>query len=330
MSKEILEKYGITNLSEYNDKKRRSNELVYYLEWNGILLNLSYIYPNMALMCTPSASEIYKRNDIRIVSDFIHEKHGEHFYIINTHLQNYDISYFDNKVKYLPFPDHCSPKISYFENTCKVISQIFQDDPECTIFVHCKAGRGRSGTVIAAYKVYSHAVEKVDEAVYMVDLKRSPEQMAITIPSQLRFLHYFEYLCHHGPPKQMSIRINKIEFSHPFEHVMEWALIIGIPFEDKPLFRRKFDGHEIEFTDDLLLKDEFVICVFEVDCKNDVLRCQFNTNYMTADHEDVTLVQSDDIYKIHFDKMHLDGPHNRKTSKNFPDDFSMNVYFKKE
>ncbi|OHS97921.1 hypothetical protein TRFO_35757 [Tritrichomonas foetus] len=318
-----LIKYGIEDLAEYNKKKQDSNELVFYLEWNGILLNISYIYPNFALMCTPSATEVHKRNDIRIVSDFIHEKHGRHFYIFNVHEQSYDTKYFEDKVIYLPFPDHCSPRISYFDQACEALSKIFKDDPQCTVFVHCKAGRGRSGTVICAYQIYSRAVKKVKEAIDMVDLKRSPKKISITIPSQLRFLRYYEYKCLNGPLKQQRIKITKIEFTPEFNRNMNYSFTLGIPFEDKEMFRKEFDGHIID--EPLEFQNEVAFFIYEINSKNSIVRLQLHSDYLIDSLENIT--ETDNGFLAYFSKMELDGPHNRKTSKNFPDDFSMNLYF---
>lgn len=322
----MCDKYGIENLENYNQKKRELSELVYFTKWNGILLNLSYIYPDFVLMCQPSEKDIYKRNDIRIIRDFIREKHGNHFYLFNVHEQNYNAKIFDDKVIFMPFPDHCSPRISYFEEASKRISKVFEDDPKCTIFIHCKAGRGRSGTVICAYQIYSKNVSHVDEAIFAVNEKRSPEHMSITIPSQLRFLHYFERKCLKGEPKVQSISIEKVEFNPQFNREMIFSFNNGIPYEDKEEFRKKFDGKSITFTD-LHASNEFVIFIYDINSSKDCVRIQLHSNYLTSENENVKNIDNENKYMVHFDKMQLDGPHNRKTSKNFPPDFSMNLYY---
>lgn len=322
----MLSKYGITDLESYNQKKRELSELVYFTEWHGILLNLSYIYPNFVLMCTPSEKDIYKRNDIKIVRDFIQEKHGNHFYLFNVHEQNYDTKVFDDKVIFMPFPDHCSPKIKYFDEASKAISKVFEDDPQCTIFIHCKAGRGRSGTVICAYQIYSKNVSHVDEAIFTVNEKRSPEHMSITIPSQLRFLHYFEQKCLKGDPKPKSILIEKVEFHPQFNREMVFSFTHGIPYEDKEEFRKNFDGKSISFTD-LQASKEFVIFISDINSIKDCVRIQLHSDYLTSENEQITSLD-DNKFMVHFDKMQLDGPHNRKTSKKFPPDFSMNLYYR--
>ncbi|KAK8899344.1 hypothetical protein M9Y10_001658 [Tritrichomonas musculus] len=321
----MFSKYGITDIDCYNQKKRELSELVYFTDWHGILLNISYIYPNFALMCTPSVKDIYKRNDIRIVQDFIHERHGSHFYLFNVHIQDYDTKVFDDKVIFMPFPDHCSPRISYFEKASEAISKVFDDDPQCTIFVHCKAGRGRSGTVVCAYQIYSKNVLHVDEAISKVNEKRSPQNMSITIPSQIRFLHYFEQKCLKGDPISQRINIEKVEFYPEFNREMNFSVTRGIPYEDKEEFTKKFDGHSITFTD-LQFSNEFVLFVSEINGKSDCVRIQLHSDYLTSENEKVTKFEGNKFI-AHFDKMQLDGPHNRKTSKNFPPDFSMNLYY---
>lgn len=328
----MLVKYGIDDLESYNQKKRDNSELIYFLDWNGILLNLSYIYPNMALMCMPSEKDIYKRNDIRIISDFIHEKCRDHFYIFNVHENNYDTNFFDNKVIFKPFPDHCSPSLTYFDESSALISNILKNDPKCTIFIHCKAGRGRSGTVVCAYQIFSKHVSHVQEAIDTVNEKRSPQHLSISIPSQLRFLRYYERKCLMGSPQNQTIKLKRLVISPHFNHKMVLTLTNGIPFEDEPLFAEEFDGQCFDFdhdekTRDRQLSQDFAISIAEVGALKDSVRIQLHSDYLNKEFEQVSTLDEPNNFVVVLSKYELDGPHNRKTAKNFPEDFSMSIYY---
>lgn len=320
---DLNSKYGIEDLADYNSKKKESlGDQVNLIEWNGILLNLSYILPNVALMCTPSSTDFIRRNDERIIADYIHEKHGEHFYLINVHEDTYDFSLFDEKVKYYPYPDHCAPRISLIANIVKDMEKIKKEDPEVTFFIHCKAGRGRSGTVAAAYMTYSKLVPSMDVATYLVNEKRSPTKIGITIPSQYRFLNYYEFLLNNGWPPQKKIIIRKIALSPSLGRPVDVIVINGIPFEEA-LFKENFEGDQIEISQPLALENEFVIEV-EDNGKN-IIRAQYHVDFLLQQFNQISKMNN--LYMARLTKNEIDGPHHRVHGNKFPENFVLDIYY---
>ena len=62
-------------------------------------LDLTYITDRIIAMAYPASGceQIY-RNRITDVSEFLNEKHGEHYYVINLSGRPYDYSYFGGRV----------------------------------------------------------------------------------------------------------------------------------------------------------------------------------------------------------------------------------------
>ena len=60
------------------------------------------------------------------------------------------------------------------------------------IAVHCKAGKGRTGSMICAYLIFSGISKSANEAMDVYALRRSKELKGVTVPSQRRYLHHFE------------------------------------------------------------------------------------------------------------------------------------------
>jgi hypothetical protein len=58
--------------------------------------------------------------------------------------------------------------------------------------VHCKAGKGRTGTVIVALMLYLNMVPSLSDALRFYGEKRSKNGAGVTQASQLRFLQYFD------------------------------------------------------------------------------------------------------------------------------------------
>jgi len=60
------------------------------------------------------------------------------------------------------------------------------------VAAQCSTGKGRAGTIIACILLMAGFCETADEALFMFAKKRTPDAIAVTVPSQRRYVHYFE------------------------------------------------------------------------------------------------------------------------------------------
>ncbi len=65
-------------------------------------------------------------------------------------------------------------------------------DEKNVVGIHCKAGKGRTGLAIAAYLVHCKAFRTATEALAKFGDERTHNGKGVTIPSQMRFVHYYE------------------------------------------------------------------------------------------------------------------------------------------
>jgi phosphatidylinositol-3,4,5-trisphosphate 3-phosphatase and dual-specificity protein phosphatase PTEN len=65
-------------------------------------------------------------------------------------------------------------------------------DPQNTIAVHCKAGKGRTGLAICSYFIFTEAVDSAVNAVKLFNSRRTSNGKGLGIASQIRYLAYFE------------------------------------------------------------------------------------------------------------------------------------------
>ncbi|XP_030382794.1 uncharacterized protein LOC115630404 isoform X2 [Scaptodrosophila lebanonensis] len=194
-----------------------SKKRIRYKE-KGFNLDLTYICPNIIAMGYP-AEDMFEgmyRNRLEDVLKFLEENHAEHYKIYNLCLERsdaYDVNKFHGRVAIYPFEDHNPPPIELIQRFCHDVDSWLKADELNVVAVHCKAGKGRTGTMICAYLLYSGLQKTADEALAWYDEKRTKDRKGVTIPSQRRYVQYFSHLiCSSVPYKKTSLHVSQIRF----------------------------------------------------------------------------------------------------------------------
>ena len=155
-------------------------------------LDLSYITPRIIAMAFPG-NGFYGliRNNIDDVSNFLKERHGENYLVVNLSGKKYDNTKFNNNVIEYKLVDHHAPSLSSLFEICKEVHNYLLADISNVVVVNCRAGKGRAGTVICCYLLYSGRFKNPDEAFTYYSLKRFYKGEGITQPRQRRYVEYF-------------------------------------------------------------------------------------------------------------------------------------------
>ena len=202
-------------------------------------LDMAYITSRVIAMGYPSSGcEALYRNSKNDIIKFFSYYHQEGSKIYNLCLEKNriykkeyikqncrDIKYISVKEKdsfdkslsvgLFPFKDHNPPPIKLILEFCIDISLFLLRNPGSVAAVHCKAGKGRTGTMIICYLIFSELFDSAEKAMAHYSKMRTKNNKGVTIASQIRYINYFEMyleLNFHKPYVKMIPKIIKTQF----------------------------------------------------------------------------------------------------------------------
>jgi len=210
------------NFKKANLLKRLVSKQKRRLQDENFDLDMSYITQRVIAMGFPSVGcETIYRNALPDVLQFFHEKHNDQVKIYNLCLEKdriYSKDIFSkSSVGLFPATDHNPCPIKLILEFCIDICIYLLKNPNSVAAVHCKAGKGRTGVMICSYLVFSHLCETSEKAFRYYARIRTKNNTGVTIPSQKRYIKYFETFLQANfvPPYIFLIpKIIKSHFSH--------------------------------------------------------------------------------------------------------------------
>lgn len=192
---------------------------------NGFDLDLTYVYRHIVATSWPSASvESLYRNHIDTVAAFLDHSHGSNYWVYNLCSErSYDESKFHNRVTRYLLDDHNPTDLWTMVVFARDVHAFMKRNPEENVaVVHCKGGKGRTGTMICAYMLYSELQSAADDAMGFFGKQRTAASAAkfqgVESPSQGRYVRYFERLLREVPRTELfatgvptrKVRISKL------------------------------------------------------------------------------------------------------------------------
>ena len=266
-----------------------------------------------------------------------------------------------------PFADHNAPNFHLIEEFCKDAVDYLGRDEQNVIVVHCKAGKGRTGTMISSLLLYlsreniqgrsapsmppspldrakaedmdPRDITSAEQALRFFAVQRTSDGNGVTIPSQQRSVRYFE--------KYLRIP-DALDFKK--ELFLKCVRINTVPHFDSdkgsdPYFvlYKKISAHDGEILDQVFnyklvkgtkhfAREPFVLLPnLNVRMGGDYLFEFYDYDRMSKDEKmfhfyiNTAFVEKDN--KIRLARKEIDRACKRKYSRNFDDDFSVELSF---
>eukprot|EP00301_Raphidiophrys_heterophryoidea_P002443 c11141_g1_i2.p1 GENE.c11141_g1_i2~~c11141_g1_i2.p1 ORF type:complete len:545 (+),score=144.44 c11141_g1_i2:88-1722(+) len=194
--------------------RKKVSQKKYRFTKDGFDLDLCYITKRIIAMGFPSQGmEGMYRNPLEQVQRFFKTYHNGHYRLYNLCSErSYEHSLFDGRVHCFPFDDHNPPKMSLISHFCEDLDEFLNEHPDNVAAIHCKAGKGRTGTMICCYLLHSRAEPTADSAMHFYGVMRTSDGHGVTIPSQRRYVQYYETELNHGVQPPKVIRIQAVRF----------------------------------------------------------------------------------------------------------------------
>jgi len=263
-------------------------------QYEGFDLDLTYIIDNVIAMGFPASDfQSLFRNNVKDVIRFFEKRHPNSYKVYNLCSEkSYPENTFLNQASY-GFDDHEAPPINLIYPFCKDAKDFIKKDPNNVIAVHCKAGKGRTGVFICCYLLYRNIFKKADDAISYFGLMRLSNGRGLTVPSQLRYVYYFENILKEDlgyPIDCPKMLLSKIKFytipsickgGETYFNVISKEDNLEYTSEkysmknDQPMF--EFPGNKLVVSGDVRI---VFLIDFKFSSKNKLMKFWFNTNFI--------------------------------------------------
>ena len=160
---------------------------------------------NIIATSGPGASypQVAYRTPVKDLVKFLDSKHGDRWAIWEFRAEGtgYPDTEVYGRVWHYPWPDHHPPPFALIPLIMGSMRNWLKDKDveDRVVVVHCKAGKGRSGTISCSYLISEEGWSPEDAMKRFTDRRMRPGfGVGISIPSQQRWVRYVDRWARHG------------------------------------------------------------------------------------------------------------------------------------
>eukprot|EP00727_Mastigamoeba_balamuthi_P007032 m51a1_g295 putative phosphatidylinositol- -trisphosphate 3- (310) ;mRNA; f:356248-357541 len=160
-------------------------------------LDAAYITPRIIAMACPTPggpTVAWRSNDAAALAAALAARHGPACAVYDLTLDSaYAGALWAGPVRRRGFSDHTAPPLALLVALVDEIRGFLDEDAARVVAVHCRAGKGRTGAVVAACLVGCGLCATAAEALELFRRRRSPEaKKGVDSGSQRRYVGYYE------------------------------------------------------------------------------------------------------------------------------------------
>ena len=320
---------------------------------DGYDLDLTFVTDRIIAMSVPSAGwlSLY-RNPINEVARFFNTRYPHRYRIYNLCPEiPYDHLYFHNRVVVFDVEDHNVPSLLQMCALVSNAAEFLSQHPEHVVAVHCKGGKGRTGTIVCALLLYTNPavftssdIARNHFAVQRTNLMLGSKFQGVQTPSQSRYIDYFAEISkqyNFVVPESPSYYLNKIILKHIPERLRHSKpnilvevfcnrepLVRFTPFHDETSIVRAKSSDDLS-TVEMIFYGDIAPLIY-----NDV-KVRFTSPDLPVYYDDVsfffsfhTLFVKNGVFQLKRD--YLDNPHFRMFHSVYPPEFTVRLELSKE
>uniref|UniRef100_A0A8C1I8Z6 Transmembrane phosphatase with tensin homology n=1 Tax=Cyprinus carpio TaxID=7962 RepID=A0A8C1I8Z6_CYPCA len=304
---------------------------------DGFDLDLTYVTDRVIAMSFPSSGkQALYRNPIREVARFLDTKHLDHYKVFNLCSEKgYDPKFFHYRVERVMIDDHNVPSLEDMLRYTACVRDWMAADSSNVIAIHCKGGKGRTGTMVCTWLIDSDQFESAQESLDYFGERRTDKSMSskfqgVETPSQSRYVGYYEIMknqYNRQLPPQKSLKIKSIRI-HSIAGETHGA---HISRHSNPPIMCYFYFFSQVFPD--TGNNAVVISLQEGPVVTGDVKVMFESSAgLPKGYEDcpfyfwfnTSFVENNSLY---LSREELDNPHKSKTWDIYKEDFGVTLYF---
>ncbi|KAI9805056.1 MAG: hypothetical protein M1825_000890 [Sarcosagium campestre] len=151
----------------------------------------------------PSSSypQLAYRNPLEDLVRYLDYKHKDNWAIWEFRAEGtgYPDEEVYGRIWHYPWPDHHPPPFAIIPNAMASMRNWLHDQKDRVVVVHCKAGKGRSGTMACSYLISECGWKRADALTRFTERRmRAGFGQGVSIPSQLRWVEYVDRWTQNG------------------------------------------------------------------------------------------------------------------------------------
>ncbi len=144
----------------------------------------------------------------------LNDAHGGNYMIWNlSEKSTYNPKIFEGFVHSISFPGHPAPPLEAVVSICTSAASWLKSSDRNVVVVHCMTGRGRTAVALSCLMSWICEANTTAEALAKVSAAVGAEVEDATIPSQRRYINYFDRVLDGVKPRQTPVRLRSFSVS---------------------------------------------------------------------------------------------------------------------